>query len=70
VIDEVSVLRIATVVGESREGVSTAIDDARVKAEQGFPGVRMLEIVQVIVPSKKGIPVFEVVCRVVFATNC
>ena len=69
-IAEVSVLRIATVVGESREGVSAAIDDARGKAEQGFPGVRMLEIVEVIVLSKKGIPVFEVVCRVVFATNC
>ena len=68
--EEVQVYRIDTIVGESREGTSAAIDDALRKAEKRFAGVRSIEVTDVIVESTKDARSFEVMCRVVFVENC
>jgi flavin-binding protein dodecin len=70
VLDEVAVLRIATVVGESREGISAAIEDALTEAQSSFPGLRLLEIGDIVVRVRQGMPVVVAVCRVVYADNC
>ena len=69
-IDEVPVLRIDTIVGESGEGSSAAIDDALRKAEERFTGIWTLEVAEIIVRYRKGVRSFEEACRVVFATPC